>query len=365
MGGRTTFVFDQPLRRGRFRFDIGAEFQEAFNNISIFDNNQGDADSLRSKDEINNRQSLVFSQLTLDLADWTINAGGSLNFFRVKFQRFSPLTLGKQRRTFSNELAPRIAIMKKFNNINVYAGVSKGFSPPTIAELLPTGGAVNLDLNAEEGVNYDVGLKGTFGKDLYIDINAFTFSLQNTIVQRRTAGGGDFYINAGKTRQYGVESYISYPLLQRNGFVERGLFWLSHTWYDFRYSAFKQVDNDYSGNKMPSVAPHTISTGFDFLSAKGWMGTASYYYSDRIALNDANTAYADAYHLVALKLGYQGLRVNKLGIRLYAGVDNLLDQKYSLGNDVNGFGGRYYNAAPRRNYFATVSLQLFTRGNPS
>jgi iron complex outermembrane recepter protein len=136
---------------------------------------------------------------------------------------------------------------------------------------------------------------------------------------------------------------------------------LSHTWYHFRYREFKPLTNDYSGNKMPSVAPHAIATGVDFLSGKGWMGTASYYYSDRIPLNDANTAYADAYHLVAIKLGYQGLRVHRLGIKLFAGVDNLLDQKYSLGNDVNGFGGRYYNAAARRNYFATVSLQLLAK----
>jgi iron complex outermembrane receptor protein len=38
-------------------------------------------------------------------------------------------------------------------------------------------------------------------------------------------------------------------------------------------------------------------------------------------------------------------------------VENLLDQKYSLGNDINGFGGRYYNAAAGRSYYASLVLQ--------
>jgi iron complex outermembrane receptor protein len=41
----------------------------------------------------------------------------------------------------------------------------------------------------------------------------------------------------------------------------------------------------------------------------------------------------------------------KVQLGLFAGVDNLLNQKYSLGNDLNAFGNRYFNPAPTRNYF--------------
>ncbi|MCU7547550.1 TonB-dependent receptor plug domain-containing protein [Chitinophagaceae bacterium LB-8] len=358
VGGRTSFIFSQPLQKGNLNIDVGSELQQGFTSVSIFKNNGGSADSLRTSDEINNRQLLVFSQVSLDYNAWTFNAGGSLNFFKIKFQRFSPATAGRQDRTFNNQFAPRLAILRKFHHLNIYTSVAKGFSPPTTSELLPTGGAVNLGLNAEEGVNYDLGIKGTIGKAVYFDVNAFIFSLENTIVQRRTAGGGDYYINAGATKQHGIETYISYPLLQSGGFMDRSLLWLSHTWHNFHYKTFKQLNNDYSGNSLPSVAPHTISTGFDFLAKKGLLGTVSYFYSDRIPLNDANTAYADAYHLLMLQLGYQRLIQQKFMMKVVAGVDNLLDQKYSLGNDINGFGGRYYNAAAGRNYFASVVLEL-------
>lgn len=41
----------------------------------------------------------------------------------------------------------------------------------------------------------------------------------------------------------------------------------------------------------------------------------------------------------------------------YAGADNLLDETYSLGNDINAAANRFYNAAPKRNYYAGLSFQ--------
>jgi iron complex outermembrane receptor protein len=41
-----------------------------------------------------------------------------------------------------------------------------------------------------------------------------------------------------------------------------------------------------------------------------------------------------------------------------AGVDNLLNQTYSLGNDINAFGGRYFNAAAKRNYFVGLQIKI-------
>jgi iron complex outermembrane receptor protein len=43
-------------------------------------------------------------------------------------------------------------------------------------------------------------------------------------------------------------------------------------------------------------------------------------------------------------------------IDLFAGIDNALDEKYSLGNDLNAIGGRYYNAAPSINFYSGVKI---------
>jgi Outer membrane receptor proteins, mostly Fe transport len=363
VGGRTVFKYSRLINNTTLHVDAGAELQEGFASFSIHKNVAGNQDSLRTYDEVNNRQQFVFAQASLDIKSWIIITGASWNMLRIKFQRFTPATLGKQNRTFNNEIAPRFTVMKKCKAINLYTTIAKGFSPPTTAELLPTGGAINLGLNAEEGTNYEVGMKANFFKDLYVDINTFFFSLNNTIVQRRNASGSDFYINAGSTKQHGIESYFSYPIFFSSHKLKNGIVWLSHTWYDFHYKEFKQLNNDFSGNSLPSVAPHTISSGIDISMNSGLLVTVTYYYSDKIALNDANSAYANSYHLLGAKIGYQNNIKKKLAYKISFGAENLLNEKYSLGNDINGFGGRYYNAAAGRNFFASVSLHFFTKSN--
>jgi iron complex outermembrane recepter protein len=365
VGGRTLFTFTQPFQESLFNFIIGGEWQEGFSSVAIHKNLNGSPDSLRTYDEIHNRQMMVFSQASLDWnAGWSLIGGASWNWLKVRFERFTPAPLGFQKRNFNNQIAPRVVLMKKLklagSEINFYSGVSKGFSPPTRDELVPTGGAINLGLNAEEGTNYDAGVKARFANKIYIDMDAFWFGLENTIVQRRDAGGGDYYDNAGKTKQHGIETYISYPLLQDQLF-EQSLFWISHTWHNFHYKEFKQLTNDFSGKQMPGDAKHTISTGMDATTKGGFNAAVTYYYSGKIPLNDANTAYAGAYNIVGAKIGYQKWIKEKWRLKFMAGADNLLDEKYSLGNDLNAAGGRYYNAAAGRNYYVSVLVQWVSR----
>ncbi len=359
-GGRTVLKWTKKNQKSAFGVTGGAEWQQGFSSFSTHTNKNGNADSVRILDEVSNRQSLLFAQASLENKTWLITAGASLNAMKIKFERFIPVPIPEQKRKISNELAPRFSVLYKFNSLSLYSSVSKGFSPPTTSELLPTGSAINLNLNAEEGVNYDVGLRGTIFKNLYLDINTFIFSLQNTIVQRRDAGGGDFFINAGKTKQRGIETYIGYPLFASAPIINRSNFWFSHTYHHFKYKDFKQLTLDFSGNKLPGAAPHTISSGIDLLLNNGFLGTLSYYYSDKLPLSDANDVYANDYHLIGAKIGYQKL-FNTLRIKIIAGAENLLDEKYSLGNDINGFGGRYYNAAAGRNFYALLSFQYLTK----
>ncbi len=360
-GGRTVFTFEKPFNNAILNINAGGEFQEGFTTVGVHKNVNGNADTLRSSDEINNRQQFLFAQASLDAKGWTILTGASFNTLSIKFQRFITSLSGNQTRKFNNEIAPRFALMKKFKAVNIYTSVARGFSPPTVAELLPTGGGVNLGLNAEEGINYDIGMKGTFFKEMYVDINAFFFSLKNTIVQRRDAGGGDFFLNAGKTKQHGTETFISYPLLLSSQNIKKSLVWVSHTWHNFHYKDFKQLANDFSGNQLPSIPRHTVSSGIDVLMNIGLLGTITYFYSDKIPLNDANTQYASSYHLLGAKIGIEKWFKNKIRVKAFAGVENLLNESYSLGNDINGFGGRYYNAAAGRNYYAGVSVQFLKR----
>ena len=80
----------------------------------------------------------------------------------------------------------------------------------------------------------------------------------------------------------------------------------------------------------------------------------TYNYSDKITLNDANSAYASSYHLLGARFGYKKDFSKKIRAEIFAGADNIFNTKYSLGNDINAAAGRYFNAAPGRNYYAGI-----------
>lgn len=360
VGGRTVFTYKKQWKNADLHVSFGGELQQGFATSTTLKNRGGQPDSLQTEDDIRIRQSFLFLQTGFSLKGWELIAGGSLNGSALRFQRTAPDPLPEQRRTLNNQFTPRLALERRFPGFTVYSSLSKGFSPPSSSELLPSGSAINLSLQAEEGANYDLGIRGTVAKELTFDVNAFFYRLENAIVQRRDAGGGDYFINAGETAQKGIETSLSYSFLKNSAFFRPANVWINHTYHHFRYRDFKQLAIDYSGKALPGTAPHTFSSGIEIMARNGLLGNMTFFYSGRTPLNDANTAYADKYFLLGAKFGFEKLFQNNVHIRLVAGADNLFDQRYSLGNDINGFGGRYYNAAAGRNFYVSLLLQLIT-----
>lgn len=350
-GGARSFVtWKHDLADGALTVHVGGELQRGLATFSIHKNVLGRADSLQTLDEVDNLLGFIFANAVLDWKQWTLSAGSSGNGSKIRFRRFYPAPGPEQVKRFSGIYAPRASLMYRWQNASIYASVAKGFSPPSTTELLPTGSDINLDLAAEKGINYDLGFRAQF-RNFFVDVNAFIFSLTNTIVQRRTTGGGEYFVNAGSTRQKGIELQLRHDLFPRSASAQ-GQLWASYTGHFFRYRTFIQLTNNYSGNRLPGVAPHTVSSGIT-LGQHGISATAAYFFSSRYALSDANDIYAPSYHLMHLKLGYE-IKWNRLRAAVHAGADNLLDQTYSLGNDINGAAGRYFNAAPGRNFFASL-----------
>lgn len=359
VGGRGVFTYKKDWNEAALNVSLGGEWQQGFATATTLKNKAGLPDTLQTEDDIRIRQSFLFLQTNLSLKAWEFTAGGSLNYSRLRFQRLALAPLPEQRKTLNNQFTPRLAVARRFASTTVYGSVSKGFSPPTTGELLPTGSAINLSLKAEQGWSFDAGVRGTIAGNLSFDVSLFLMRLKNTIIQRRDAGGGDFYINAG-TLQKGLETNLNYSFLQNNDFFRPVNVWLGYTRHHFRYKDFVQQTQELSGKALPGVAPHTVSAGLGLPAKNGLQADFNYFYSSPIHLNDINSDHTNAYHLLGAKLSFTK-RVKDVQLKFAAGADNLLDQQYSLGNDINAFGGRYYNAAPRRNYYVSLALQIFAK----
>ncbi|MEN9883305.1 MAG: hypothetical protein RLZZ420_522, partial [Bacteroidota bacterium] len=105
---------------------------------------------------------------------------------------------------------------------------------------------------------------------------------------------------------------------------------------------------DFSGKKIAGIPDElyglTAQVGF----LKSFELNMNFSYAGRIPLTDANTVYADPYRLWTGKLSWSG-KFKKVTTSLFVLLDNIGDMNYSLGNDLNAFGGRYYNPSPARN----------------
>ena len=360
-GGRTLFTWKPFTKKVETKIVFGGEMQKGFFKIRTYSNVNGKPGTDLTNDKVNNSVWSVFWQADLRIKhDINITAGLSIDKSSIKINRLSSSSLPVQKRVYQNEAAPRIAVSKKVvGDLYVYASVAKGFSPPSTGEVLPSTSVISTDLDAEHGINYETGLKSNFLKRrLYAEVNIFYYQLKNAIVQRRDASNADYFINAGATKQKGIETQVAYTV-QEKSFIDGSRIWMSHTFNDFKYEEFKQLTNDYGGKKLPSVAKHTIAAGTDIITTPGFYINITYYYSDPIYLNDANTEAASSYNLLGARLGWKKINHKKNRFDLFAGIDNAFDVIYSLGNDINAAGGRYYNVAAGRNFYGGFTMNLY------
>lgn len=359
-GGRALVGYQTRHEHTEWKFQGGVEFQQGLANVYVNDNVVAAPGAQQSADEFSNRNFIVFAQAIADIGnDWVLTAGISMNKLSVKNNRIFPLPAETFGRDYKNEPAPRISLLRKFNETStVYVSVARGFSPPSNGEILPSTGELNYALEAENGYNYELGFRGAaLGNRLIYDLNLFHFNMQNTITTRRDGTGAEYFVNAGSTGQTGMEGLVRYRLFSSatSVFSKAGLT-LAYTFFNFTYKEFRKADDDYSGNDMPGIPKHDLNAALDLEWKTNTYIHLNYHYTGKIFLNDANTDVADAYGLLHLRIG-QHLKVGeKYKAEVFLAGNNLAGTVYGSGHDINAFGGRYYNLSPGRSFMIGISI---------
>ena len=339
---------------------IGGEYQYGFNNTATYGNKLGIKDTLQYHDKISSRHFNLFLQTDFTLKKLLVTGGVSYNNFQYKFLRVSDIGSGKLGSGFRPQVVPRIAASITLNKIgNVYAAVSKGYSPPSIDEVHASDGKFNNALAAETGINYEAGIKFNRAKKLSGDVTYYIFHLQNTIVSRRDTSGAEYYVNAGKTNQRGLEVAVNYiPLNNESRFIRQIKIWGSYTNISARFADYQQGNVKYNGNKLPGTPPNVVVAGIDVHTALRVSGNFTYTYTDAIPLNDANKFFASHYNLLSVKAVYKNKGGKQLRYEIFAVMERSFNNPYSLGNDLNAAGSRFYNPSPPENYTVGAKFQF-------
>ena len=361
IGVRSVTKYQNKIFTGTF----GAEYQYGFSNTSTFGNRLGEIDTLQIHDEIDSRQFNIFLQTDFSLMeDFILNAGISYNNFYYGFLRLNQLPSSKETSNFTPQFVPRISLLKKINGkLGVFAAVSKGYSPPSIDEVHAGDGNFNKQLKAETAINYEAGIKGDIIRDkLFADISYYIFRLNNTIVSRRDSSGGDYFINAGKTRQQGLEVLVNYiPVNNDNKFIRQVKVWASYTNMYARFINYEQGAAKYDGNELTGASPNVIVCGADIRSSIGLYTNLTYSYTDQIPLNDANSFFSTAYNLFFARLGYKTDIGKTIVADIFIAYNRSFNEPYSLGNDLNATGNRYYNPSAPETVSAGIKLKFILR----
>ncbi|HSV36278.1 MAG TPA: TonB-dependent receptor [Ramlibacter sp.] len=243
--------------------------------------------------------------------------------------------------------------------LHVYGAVGRGFETPTFNELAyrPDGSAgLNFGIRPSHSNNVELGVKGqTRAGDWRTDWNAALFHTitRDEIATQTNSGGRSTFGNAGATRRRGLE-------LAWSGSV--GSAWriqLAQTWLDARYrDAFATCTGTPcttptllipAGHRIPGTARAMTAAEAAWAPPRGWRAGADIRHSSRVHVNDANSEAAPSFTALGVHAGYV---LDMRGWNLSAGarIDNVLDRRYAGSVIVNEGNGRFYEAAPGRNY---------------
>ncbi|MGO1751837.1 MAG: TonB-dependent receptor [Psychroflexus sp.] len=365
IGLRSYFSFKDDINQNfKYQMQIGFEGQKGWNSIDNFDNNQGSLGSTQAKDNLDNSRVSYFYRAKANLFKrWTIEASLGLNQVKIDYRTRFPVVQNPEGEiSFGSVWMPRVATSYLINDgLAIRASISKGYSPPTIAEVRSSDNTINTDLEAETGVNYELGLRyETENKRFIADLSFYNYKMNNGIVRQLNDNGNEYYVNAGEINQNGIEASFWANLINEteNRFIRNLKLKSALTYNHYRFGTYKVKDNNFSDNKVTSVPDWVVNNTLFIKFTQNLNLNISHNYTSEIPLNDANTVYSKAYHLIQMKGIWKWNISNTTEIEFFTGVDNLLNEDYSLGNDINAYGQRYFNPAAKRNYFGGMKLSL-------
>ena len=266
--------------------------------------------------------------------------------------RYDNQRLGTQQesdKVYLNTLNPSLGFTyTELGSHVMFISYSTSFETPTLNELSanPSGGpGFNPDLDPSKAHNFELGWRFTSPENK-LEATLYTIKTQNEILpyELENFPDRDFYRNIGKTTRMGIELFWEH----QKGPWE----WtLSYNYASLKFDNYILGDNDLSGKHLPGVPQQQFSGLLQYNFSNGWGSALQTQYIGELYADDANITQVAEYFLTNIKLWKS---FNQLSF--FGGINNLLDRAYFDNIRINGFGRRYYEPAPMRNFYLGVNI---------
>jgi iron complex outermembrane receptor protein len=319
-----SFIFGIDLERNEFDYQKYAAPYQARGSIS--------SDYVVDKERIG-----PFIQEEINLIDSLIVILG-LRYDLVKFDFKSYLNESNSKKRDLSDVSPKLGIVYQYREDSaLYGNYSYAFRTPTLGQMF-TYSSSNPDLEAEEAVNYELGIRHRFKSSLKGNLALFYTDLENEILYDYATSQ---YKNLGRTSHAGLEARLNYqPFRNLNTFL------------NYTYLRAKYENRQNQGNYLEHIPKHKTSIGLRYNCSFGLMLEVAVNYTGNSYLDSANTAKLSDYAIVDTKFSYK-----KKNWTAFLSISNLFNKEYDFYGFISS-GSKKFNPAPERTFTLGLTVKF-------
>lgn len=246
---------------------------------------------------------------------------------------------------------PSAAIARRFagDRIVVHLRHARSVSRPTVWELLGSFDAFNDELGPEKVSEWECGIRfGGDGAKVRGEVCGYLRLTNGLILPEPLPDGtGERFVNAGDARQNGIEAFATF--LHRGGKGPELSATATLTLQDHEV----EVPGVDGARAVPGVPATMAGSILAIDHARIARLEAGFRAISEVAACLACGDRIPSAVIVHARLSRR-LRIGAARIDLFAHVENLLDARYTSFVQLNDPGGRYYNPAPGRGFYAGI-----------
>jgi len=285
----------------------------------------------------------------------------------------------KTSKNFRN-VSARLGVSYSFNQaLNIFANLSQGFMPPSTEELSsnPEGySGFNTHLVPATSNCSEIGLRGFFKEKLSYEITGFMMHTENDFFRFKQTGRGNqevFYGNAGNSKRFGIETYISVnPVKNLN-------LQAAYTFADYKYTS-SEVDPIYTdpvyvltsppapGQWLPNSPRHQLYCEISYTISKNLKVSVGTEYQSKWAIYTDSKAYNGELDPTIYQNWQKGFNLYNARITYMWHIRGMtgecnLSARNLTGSEYMAFtepdpDGNSYHPGPNSEFFATVKLNF-------
>jgi len=319
-----------------------------------YDNLEGDPGTLVFDQEEAFFNTGWFLLDNIDLNQWFISAGLRFDMNELKVEdRF--LVDGDDTGSINmNNWSYHLSLGREIGNyMKAFFSHSTNFETPTLNQLSnrPDNSGGFEELDAATAKNFELGMKWNQNK-LSLELVGFFIYTQKELVPFELAEFPErtFFQNAGKTLRKGIEFSSSFQSPHLDIYTTYSL-------SDFTYQTFEQNDVDLDGFRLPGIPRQHGTLNIIFKPSSKLTLTIPVQYVGKLWADSENETSVENYINLSL-IGSYRTSINKVCLEPFFGIRNLTSQRYFDNIRINAFGNRYYEPAPRKNFYVGIKLRL-------